>query len=401
LFRITAIAALLVVATGSIAQADLVETTAKRVHIVDADSGLVLLSRGADEPFPPGSFAKLMTAEIVFHALEEGRLSPDTEFQVSEHAWRMGGAPSRTATMFAKLKSSVPVADLLQGLTVQMANDAAIVLAEGMKGSEEAFAQAMNERAKELGLKNTHFVNPTGLPAQGHHVTARDMTALAMHLWRAYPERYALFSQPAFEWNRIFQRNKNPLINLNIGADGLMTGFAEGYGFSVVASASNGERRVFATIAGLETEAERVEEARKLLQWALDGFTKRQMFAAHQKVGEADVYGGEKKTVGLRVGDAVSVLAPVDNPSALHVRIVYQRPLPAPIREGDVVGELQVWVGDTLSSRADLYAAETVEYGTLSQRAFGAVAELLVGWLRQLSWDCVEAKMKAVAKTPS
>lgn len=390
LYRIGAVVtAFFIVSFGAISAgsaADLIETKAKRIHLVDADTGFVLLSREADTPFPPGSLAKLMTAEVMFHALGKGQVTPETEYFVSEHAWRTGGAPSRAATMFAKVKSTVSVADLLQGLTVQMANDAAIVMAEGMRGSEESFAQLMNERAKEIGLKDSHFANPTGFPDDTQKVTARDMTALATHLWRTYPEQYALFSQPAFEWNKIFQRNKNPLLNLNIGADGLMTGLAEGHGLSIVASASNGSRRVFATLGGFETDQERVEETRKLLQWGLDGFAMKDLFASKEVVGEATVYGGTASMLPLRVEEKVSVLAPVANPEALHARIVYERPLPAPIREGDRVGELQIWVNDTLSRKVELHAAETVESGTLRQRAFGAVAELLVGWLRQFSW---------------
>jgi len=389
LYRIGAVVTAFSIATfgvSSAGSADLIETKAKRIHLVDADTGFVLLSREADTLFPPGSLAKLMTAEVMFHALEEGQVTPETAYFVSEHAWRTGGAPSRAATMFAKVKSTVAVADLLQGLSVQMANDAAIVMAEGLRGSEAGFAQLMNERAKEIGLKDSHFANPTGLGNDTQKVTAREMTSLAIHLWRSYPEQYALFSQPAFEWNKIFQRNKNPLLNLNFGADGLMTGLAEGHGYSIVASASNGGRRVFATLGGFETEQERVEETRKLLQWGLDGFAMKDLFAARDVVGEATVYGGIASILPLRVEEKVSVLAPVAEPEALHARIVYERPLPAPIREGDKVGELQIWVNDTLSQKVELHAAETVESGTLRQRALGAVAELLVGWLRQFSW---------------
>lgn len=390
MFRVTtAITALVVVliGTATVVHAQLIETKARRIHLVDAGSGAVLLSRDADAAFPPGSLAKLMTAEVVFHALEEGALSPETTFPVTEHAWRTGGAPSRTTTMFAAVKSSVPVADLIQGLTVQMANDAAIIMAEGMKGSEADFAQAMNERARQIGLKSARFINPTGFPGDGQpQVTAQEMTTLAMHLWREYPQLYTLFSQPAFEWNRIFQRNKNPLLALDIGADGLMTGFAEGYGYSIVASATKGNRRIFAALGGFENETERLEETRRLLQWGLDGFSTRELFAAKTIVGKASVYGGEKSDLALRVEDGVSVLAPVSHPEAIHARIVYERPLPAPVREGDQVGELQIWIGDTLSKQVKLYAVETIESGTLRQRAFGAVTELLVGWLRQFSW---------------
>lgn len=388
-FRVTVVFVSFVFASISAtacAYAQLIETKAARIHIVDAHSGDVLLSRNADTPFPPGSLAKLMTAEVVFDALDTSRLTPETLYPISEHAWRTGGAPSRTTTMFAKLKSSVSVADLLQGLTIQMANDAAIALAEGLSGSETSFAQLMNDRAKTIGIERSSFINPTGFPGDGQQVTARELSTLADHLWRKHSDQYALFSQAAFEWNKIFQRNKNPLLALDINADGLITGFAEGHGYSIVASASDGNRRVFATLGGFETEAERLSETAKLLRWGLDTFHERNLLAVNEVVGEASVYGGEKPTVTLRVEETVSVTAPISHPEAVKMRMVYDRPLPAPIKQGDKVGELQIWVGDTLSKKVALRAAEPNMSGTLSQRALGAVAELLVGWLRQFSW---------------
>ncbi|WP_309084450.1 D-alanyl-D-alanine carboxypeptidase family protein [Chelativorans sp.] len=375
--------ALLAPALGQPAPAPLFETKAAQAFLVDGGTGAVLYQKDPDTPFPPASLAKLMTVEVVFHALKNGRLSMHDQFVVSEHAWRKGGAPSGTATMFAAVKSSVPVAALIQGIIVQQANDACIILAEAMAGSEENFAKLMNERARAIGLKTSTFVNPTGLPAEGHQVTAREMVLLAQHLQREYPQYYRYFSQPEFEWNRILQRNRNPLLRLDIGVDGLGSGFTEGIGYSIAASQKRGDRRVFAALAAIPSEEERVEETRKMLEWAMSAFQQRQLFAAGEIVGEASVYGGEEGSVPLRPqGPLVALVPAAGHEQPVSARIAYQGPLPAPVEEGTQVAKLQVWLGDTLSQETPLYAAESVAAGTLRQRAFGAVQELLVGWMR-------------------
>lgn len=358
------------------------ETTAAQAFMVDAETGTVLFAKNADVTFPPASLAKLMTLELVFDALRNGRLSLEDQFPVSEHAWRTGGAPSRTTTMFAAVKSSVPLEAIIQGITVQQANDGCIVVAEAMAGSEENFALAMNERARAIGLEASRFVNPTGLPAEGQETTAREITRLALHLWREYPEYYHYFGQADFEWNRIRQRNRNPLIRMNIGADGLATGYTEGLGYSITFSAARNGRRLFATLAGLASEEERAEEARKMLDWGMNAFAMRQIFAAGETIGEASVYGGEKDRVKLRAAEPVSILVPVAETDQISAAVVYEGPIPAPIEEGTLVGKLQIRLRDTLSREIPLYAAETVAAGTLSQRALGAVEELLVGWTR-------------------
>ncbi|MCT7375397.1 D-alanyl-D-alanine carboxypeptidase [Chelativorans sp. EGI FJ00035] len=358
------------------------ESKAPRAFMIDAETGAVLYSKNADELFPPASLAKLMTMEIVFDALKKGRLALEETFFVSEHAWRTGGAPSRTATMFAAVKSSVPLEALIKGAIVQSANDACIIIAEGMAGSEENFAHLMTERARAIGLEKSTFVNPTGLPAEGQQVTAREMTLLARHLWREYPEYYGYFSQPAFEWNGIFQRNRNPLLPLEIGADGLKTGFTEASGYAITASAARQRRRLFVTLGGLASEEERVEEARKIIDWGMRAFAKREILAAGEAIGEVNVYGGDKSRLAVRTAESLTVLMPLDEPERLSARIVYQGPVPAPVEEGAEIGTLQIWLGDTLSQEAPLYAAEPVAKGTLRQRAVGAVGELLLGWMR-------------------
>ncbi len=364
------------------AQTPLFETRAKQAFMIDAETGTILYSKNPDAPFPPASLAKLMTMEVVFHGLKTGKLMLDTEFPVSEHAWRTGGAPSRTSTMFAALKSSIRVEDLIQGVVVQAANDGCIILGEGMAGSESAFAELMNERARELGLAKSTFVNATGLPGEGQSVTARELVALAAHLWREYPDLYRYYAQADFTWNKIFQRNRNPLLGLNIGADGLGTGFAEDSGFAIVGSAARDGRRVFIAMSGMDSDAQRAEEARRMIEWGMRGFDRMEIYAAGEVVGEAKTYGGAKSGVALRAAGPVAIFVPVANRDRLIARIVYEGPVVAPVEEGTPIGALKVWIGDTMSQETPLYAAESVGRGSIPGRALDAVEELLIGWLR-------------------
>ena len=358
------------------------ETKAKQALLVDAANGAVLFAKDIDRPFAPAALAKMMTMEVVFHAIEEGRLSLGQTFKVSENAWRRGGAPSGGSTMFAKLNSEISLDDLIRGAIVQSANDACIVIAEGMAGSEEAFAQMMTERARAIGLTQSVFKNPHGLPAEGQVVTARDLVKLAEHLWRTYPEFYSYYAMPDFTWNGIFQRNRNPLLRMDIGADGLSTGATEESGFAIVGSIERQGRRLFLVLGGLASDKERADEARRILDWGMQAFEKRQIFAANEIVGEAQVYGGAKGVVPLKAGGPIAVLLPKEATEPVSARVVYQGPLEAPVAEGQQVGALKVWMGETLSQEAPLYAAAPVEQGTLGQRALGAIRELAIGWMR-------------------
>lgn len=357
------------------------ETKAAQVLMVEASTGTVLLAKGEDKPLPPASLAKLMTLEVVFDAIRRREIGLDTVYKVSEHAWRTGGAPSRTATMFAALKSELRVEDLLKGITVQMANDACIILAEGMDGSEEKFAGRMNARAKVLGLTASTFVNPTGLPDPGNRTTLRDMVTLARHLQSSYPDFYRLFAQPEFEWNKILQRNRNPLIGRSAGVDGLASGFAEESGYALVASAERNGRRVFLAISGLPSDKERTEEAVRLLDWAFGSFEMRHLFKPGQVIGSASVYGGDAGEVGLVAAGPVDVFVPVDDPERLQARIVYRWPLRAPLAAGAQVGVLKLSSGERLLREVKLQSAAAVGEGTLRQKAGDALFELLFFWL--------------------
>ena len=366
----------------AIAQEDLFETKAKQAFMIDAETGTVLFSKDADKLIPPASLAKLMTSEVVFNAVKSGRHTMDDTFMVSENAWRNGGASSGGSTMFAQLKSVIKLGDLIQGIVVQSANDGCIIVAEGMAGSEANFAKLMTDRAREIGLEKSVFKNATGLPAEGQLVTVRELAMLGLHLWKEYPDLYKIYSQPEFTWNKITQKNRNPLLSMDIGADGLKTGFTDESGYAIVGSASQNGRRVFAAMSGMESERERAEESRKLIDWGMKAFEKKELFGDGETVGEASVYGGEKGGVALKAKGPVAIMVPITNRDKMTARIVYEGPVLAPVQAGVPVGKLKVWIGDTLSQETPLYTAEAVGVGALHQRAMDAIGELLIGWLR-------------------
>lgn len=362
----------------------LVETPAAQAIVIDGETGAILFEKNADQPFPPASLAKLMTLELVFGALRSGLVSPDTTYPVSENAWRTGGAPSRTSTMFAEVRSNVPVEALMRGVAVQSANDASIVLAEGMEGTEAAFAQAMNERAAELGLAASRFVNATGLPADGQETTVRDMAVLARHIASAYPDEYAILAEPEFTWNGIRQRNRNPLLSAGIGATGGALGFTEGLGFSIVGLAQNEGRRTIVALAGLESDTQRSREGARLLEWAEANFRREVIYPERTVVGRALVYGGARTDVALATGDEFVALVPREAPQSVSGAVIYDGPLRAPVARGDQVGRFELRIGGHPSVVRPLFAAEDVARGTFSERAVGAVQELAFGWIRSL-----------------
>lgn len=364
------------------AQAQLYETRADSAFMIDAETGTILFAKDPDKLIPPASLAKLMTMEVVFNALKTGRLTMDDTFLVSENAWRSGGAMSGGSTMFAELGSSIRLEDLIQGVIVQSANDGCIIIAEGMAGSEENFAQFMTERARQIGLERSTFVNSTGLPADGQRVTARELVKLAQHMWSEYPELYGYYAQTDFTWNNILQRNRNPLLRMDIGADGMKTGFTNESGYGIVGSVERGDRRLFVAMSGMTSEAQRAEEARRILDWGMRAFEKTDIFAEGALIGEARLYGGERRSVPLRANGPVSIFVPTMSRDRMSARIVYRGPIDAPVEEGQQVATLRVWIGDTLSQETPLYAAESIGSGQIHQRALDAVQELLVGWLR-------------------
>lgn len=348
--------------------------------LIDLSTGTLLSSRNPALVFAPGSTAKLVTAAVVFEALEAGEIAGDTAFRVSEHAWRKGGAPARVATMFAALNSAVPVDDLLRGLIVQNANDAAIVLAEGMAGSEAAFGARMTEFARRIGMNDSVFGGPTGLDDDGTRSSARDLARLAIHLLERHPQRLALFSQPDFTWNGIFQRNKNPLLGAVAGLDGFAAGQSATAGFNAVGTLERDGRRLVGVVAG-QPSAEARETALRALFDSLDkDFEEVVLFAADEPVAAARVFGGVARTVDLASPTPVELLLPRGDRVAYRLRVVYEGPLLAPVAAGQPAGELRVLRDNVVVHRAPLRTREAVAAGTVTGRAADAVMETLFGW---------------------
>lgn len=380
---ISIIALLLAAPFAAMAQAPSTafETKAGQALMVEASTGTVLLAKAADKPMPPASLAKLMTVELVFEALAKGEITLDTQYTVSEHAWRTGGAPSRTSTMFAALKSSIRVEDLLKGVMVHMANDGCIILAEGMAGSEAAFTERMNERAKALGLTQSHFANATGLPDPAAKTTLRDLIKLARHIEASYPQFYAFYTLPEFEWNKILQRNRNPLLAFDLGIDGLASGYSEEGGFGIVASAKKDGVRYFLGLGGIASDKERTEETSRVLGWGQQTFENLKLFDPGEVVGAASIYGGADGSIDLVARDPVSVFVPIGSQDRLSARIIYHWPLRAPVQPGHEAGVLRIFSGESLLREVPLVTAGSVEVGTLRQRATDALLELMFFWL--------------------
>ncbi|MFN3262028.1 MAG: D-alanyl-D-alanine carboxypeptidase family protein [Pikeienuella sp.] len=350
------------------------DTAARAAIVIDMTSGAVLLEKDADKPLPPASMSKLMTLNMVFEALQQGRLSLDDTFPVSEKAWKMGGS-----RMFVRAGDRIRVEDLLRGVIVQSGNDACVVLAEGLAGSEEAFAARMNERAKELGLANSHFTNSTGWPDPDHYMSVRDLMTLIDRMVNAFPEYYPMWAETDFEWDGVAQRNRNPLLYLDLGADGLKTGHTEEAGFGLTGSAIRDGRRIGFVVTGLDSMGDRAQESERLLTWAFREFRTERIASAGQIVGEAEVWVGEERTVPLTPAQDVIATAPWAAAAETKVTIRYDGPIPAPIAAGQPLGELVVEAAGLPPVRAPLVAAVAVEKGGLITRVGAAVETLLRG----------------------
>jgi D-alanyl-D-alanine carboxypeptidase (penicillin-binding protein 5/6) len=358
------------------------QTAAPYAILVEAESGAVLFEKAADQLMFPSSMAKLMTAELVFQALREKRLTLDSEVTISENAWRRGGAPSGGSTMYAQLNTRIKVHDLIRSMVIQSGNDACIALAEAMSGNEPTFATAMNKRAKEIGLTKSTFANSTGLPDPAMQVTARDLSKLARHLIVTYPDMYPLYSEREFTWNKIKQQNRNPLLAMGIGADGLKTGYTKEAGYGLVGSAVQNGLRLIVVVNGLKTMKDRADEARKMVEWGYRGFETRELYAVSETVGEAKLYGGAQGSVPLVATRPVRLLLPRGSTEKLTGRIVYAGPIKAPVEKGAKIGTLKIWRGEQLTLEVPLEAGASVGAGSLTQRALDAMSELAIGLFR-------------------
>src|SRR5580698_2687489 len=359
------------------------EGEAPTAILIEVSSGSVLFEKNADELRAPSSMMKLMTAEVVFHAVKQGDLKLTDEYIVSENAWRKGGAPAGGSTMFAALHSKVSIDDLLHGAIIQSGNDACIVLAEGLAGNETTFASDfMTKRARELGLTQSTFANSNGLPNPGNKMTVRELAKLARYVIQTYPEFYKLFGEKEFTWNKIRQPNRNPLLNSLEGADGLKTGYTKEGGYGMVGSAVQNGVRLIVTINGLEDPDDRATEAKKMLEWGFRNFEVRTVFAQNQTIGYAKVFGGDTRSVALASHEPVKVMVQKNGTDKLIARIVYSGPVRAPFEAGQKVGLVKVWRGGNVAVETPVYAAEAVGRGSTMRRAVDGVAELAIGLFR-------------------
>ena len=356
------------------------ETDAAHAILMDAETETVLFQHEADTPMAPASMAKLMTVAVILRALEAGELSLDDEFVVSEDAWRRGGAMAGGSTMFAELGSTIKLSDLLRGIIVQSGNDACIIVAEGIAGNETTFADLMNAEARRLALENSHFVNSTGLPDPNQRVTARDLAKLANYIIHTYPEYYTIYGEEAFTWNKIRQRNRNPLLEMNIGADGLKTGYTEESGYGLVGSAVRDGQRLIVVVNGTSSSKARGDEARKLLDWGFRAFERSIIFDQDEIVADAKVFGGTQRSVGLVGGGPIELLVPRGSRDLVRGRVYYETPVTAPVEKGQEIGVLRLTIGEDQTMETKVYAANNVGVGTIRQRALDGLEELLIGW---------------------
>jgi len=350
--------------------------------LIEATSGSVLFEKNADELRAPSSMMKLMTVETIFHAIKQGDIKLTDEYHVSENAWRRGGAPSGTSTMFAAIHSKIAVDDLLHGAIIPSGNDACIVLAEGMAGNERAFADMLTKRARELGMTKSTFGNSNGLPDPGNKMTVRELSILARYVIQTYPEFYKLFGEKEFTWNKIRQQNRNPLLNSLEGADGLKTGYTKEGGYGMVGSAVQNGMRLIVVLNGLEDPDDRATEAKKMLEWGYRNFESRPLFAAQQPIGYAKVFGGESRSVKLISPKPVEVMVQKNGTDKLIARVVYSGPVRAPVEAGQQIGVVRVWRGANIAMEAPVYAADSVGVGSTMRRAIDGASELVIGMFR-------------------
>jgi D-alanyl-D-alanine carboxypeptidase (penicillin-binding protein 5/6) len=342
-----------------------IDTVARHALIVDFKTGVVLMEKRADERMPPASMSKIMTAYVVFSFLKEGRATLDDMLPVSEKAWRTGGSK-----MFVMVGTRVRLEDLLRGMIIQSGNDACIVLAEGLAGSEEAFVEIMNRKAREIGLTGSHFANVTGLPHPDHYMTARDLATLAKRIITDFPEYYHYDSEKEFTYNGIRQGNRNPLLYKDLGADGLKTGHTEEAGYGLTASVVRDNRRIIMVLTGMRSMKERAQESERLVEWAFREFEGYTLFKAGEKVEEASTWLGVEPKVALTLEEDATVSVLRRYRKDMKVSVSYTGPVPAPIAKGQKLGKLVVTVPEMQPQEFDLVAAEDVErLGTLGRIA--------------------------------
>lgn len=356
LFISTVLVSGMVLGMASAVQA--IETKAKNLILMDYDTGQYLYAKDAEKMIPPASMSKLMTVYMIFEKLKDGSLSLDDTFTVSENAWRKGGAASGSSTMFLNIGEKVRVGDLIQGIIIQSGNDACIVAAENISGSEEDFARAMTDKAQKLGLHNSSFANATGWPHPDQKMSVEDLAKLARIIIKDFPEYYYLFSERNYTHNNIRQGNRNPLLYSMPEADGLKTGHTEEAGFCLAGSAKRGDRRLISIMSGLASNKERSEEAEKIMNWGFREFDNYKILKQGQKVAELPVWFGTEKNADLLVNEDVLRTIKKNKASKVKMTAVYDKPVKAPVKQGDKLGFVRV----------EVPGAETVEVPLIANK---------------------------------
>jgi len=342
----------------NISSASAIETVAKQAFLIDMNTHSVLLNKDGDVQMHPSSMSKLMTIYILFSRLKEGRIKLADAFPISEKAWRTQGSKT-----FVKVGDTISVENLIKGIIVQSGNDACVVVAEGLAGSEDSFAEEMNRVAKEIGLTQSHFVNATGLPDDNHLMSAHDLATLAERLQRDFPDYYHYFGIREFTYNNITQQNRDRLLGGNIGVDGLKTGHTDAGGYGITLSAKQADRRLVLVINGLESDNARVEEGDKLLRWAFREFENKTLLKKGEKIAEADVWMGKSASVPLVAMDDLVVTLPASAASKDNIKFIlkYKGAIPAPIASGAHIADLLISSPDIGEQTVPLYAAQDVE----------------------------------------
>ena len=355
------------------------QLAAKSYVLLDAASGKVLVENNGDQRLPPASLTKLMTAYIATLEIRKGKIGEQDLVPISEHAWRTGGAASGGSTMFLPLNSQVKVDDLLHGVIIQSGNDASIALAEYIAGSEDAFADMMNETAARLGMTNSHFMNATGLPHPEHYSSAHDMAILARAIINEDQEHYAIYAQKEFLWNNIKQGNRNLLLWRDKTVDGLKTGHTEEAGYCLVASAVRDGARMITSVFGTVSESARAAETQKLLTYGFRFFETRTFYKKGQELAQAQVWKGTVRQVKAGLATDLSLTLPKGQLDKLQAGMTLNPQLTAPIAQGDVIGKVEVKLGEDVVHSADLIALEAVEEGSFFRRLWDSISLFFFG----------------------
>jgi D-alanyl-D-alanine carboxypeptidase (penicillin-binding protein 5/6) len=370
--RLWGVLALLFAALGAAPASADITTTANHALLMDADSGEVLWAKDAYVPMPPASMSKLMTVELLFQRLKDGRVKLTDTFPVSERAWRERSG----SEMFVNIGDHISVENLIRGIVIQSGNDACVVVAEALGGTVEGFVAMMNKRAAELGLKQSHFVNPDGLDQPpGQMMSAFDLATLARHIIRDYPAYYHYFGEREFVWTNIHQPNRNPILGKVEGADGLKTGHIEASGYGLVGSAQRGGQRLILVANGFGSEKDRADEGASLMETGFREFRRYSLFKPGDKVADAAVFGGVAPTAALTVKDPVAITMQVDSRPGLKVSVHYVGPLRAPLAQGQQVAVLNITAPDFPGMHVPLVVAQPVdELGIFGRMMLGLKA---------------------------